>query len=79
VSRVLEDIEYRLFSKPSHYVALGLYLLANILMYLVYLDPINKPDPTIGGLSKAFAYTLAVWVLLMASVLYASLVAWREE
>ena len=79
MSRVLDDIEYKLLSKPSHYAALALYLIANILMYLVYLDPINKPDPSVGGLSKAFAYTLAVWVLLMISVLYASLVAWKDE
>ena len=67
----------RILSKPSHYVALALYLLGNILMYLVYLDPINKPDPTVGGLSVAFAYSLIAWAVLMASVLYAALVAWK--
>jgi len=76
--RVLEEIEYRLFSRPSHYVAAALYLAANALMYLVYLPEINRPDPTVGGLSVAFAYSLGVWVLLMVAVLYASLVAWRE-
>ncbi|MCE4600502.1 MAG: hypothetical protein F7C38_02915 [Desulfurococcales archaeon] len=76
--RVIEEIEYRLFSKPSQVAALVFYLIASILMYLVYLDPINKPDPSIGGLSTAFAYSILVWVLLMASVFYAALVAWAD-
>ncbi len=76
--RVIEEIEYRLFSKPSQAAAAAFYIIANILMYLVYLDSINKPDPSVGGLSVAFAYSLAVWAVLMASVLYAALVAWRD-
>ena len=75
--RVLEDIEVPVIRDAKGFIALVLFVLFIILMYLVYLKPINKPDPSILGLSKAFAYSIIVWIYGMIAVFYAALEGWR--
>ena len=75
--RELQDIDTRIFKNSKSIIALFLFLIYIVLMYLTYLDPINRPDPSIGGLSKAFAYSLIVWIYGMIAVIYAALEGWR--
>ncbi len=56
-------------------VAALAYAIVNMLMLLLYIVPsLNKPTPALFGLSIAFTYSLIVWLVLMALVVY---VAWR--
>ncbi len=75
--RVLPDIDVPVIRDGKGLIAFIMFLLFIILMYLVYLKPINRPDPTICGLSKAFAYSIIVWIYGMIAVFYAALEGWR--
>jgi len=75
--RVIEEIRYRILRKPSDYAALAFYLIASGLMYLLYSSSLNKPTPTFGGLSIAYAYSLIIWALIMVSIFYAIATSWK--
>jgi len=77
-SRVLNEIRYKVLRKPSDYVALVLFIVLVLLMYALYIVPsLNSAEASLAGLSKAFSYSLIVWILIMATVVYAALTSWR--
>jgi hypothetical protein len=75
--RVINEIRYKILRKPSDYAALVFYIIASGLMYLLYLPELNKPTPTFGGLSVAYAYSLIIWVIIMISIFYAIATSWK--
>jgi hypothetical protein len=75
--RVLDEIRYKVLRKPSDYIALIFYVVASGLMYLLYWSGLNKPTPTFGGLSVAYAYSLIIWILIMLAIFYAIAFSWK--
>ncbi len=70
--------EYRLFRKTEDYLGVIFFVVAYLLMYcLIFAESLNVADPSTFGLSKAFAYSLFVWVLIMLSIIYAAARIWR--
>ena len=76
--RVLEEIKPKILRKPSDYAALIFYIVASGLMYLLYWSSLNKSSPTFWGLSKAAAYSLIIWILIMISVFFAMATSWKD-
>jgi hypothetical protein len=60
------------------WLALILFIIYILLDYLLfYSKTLNSAAPTVYGLSKAFAYSIAVWIYGMIVILYAALKAWK--
>ncbi len=54
------------------------FIILYLALYLYYVVPgLNSPEPSVLGMSVALAYSLLVWVLLMAVVAAAYLYVWR--
>ncbi len=75
--RVLEEIRYKVLKRPVDYASLIFYVVASGLMYLLYSSKINKPTPTVGGLSLAYFYSLIIWIVIMISVFFAVATSWK--
>ncbi len=76
--RTLEEIKPRILRKPSDIAALIFYIVASGLMYLLYWPSLNKYSPSFWGLSKAFAYSLIIWIIIMISVFFAMTTSWKD-
>jgi len=49
-----------------------------LLTYLLYIGKgLNSPEPTVLGLSRALAFSLLVWLGLMALIVIAYKAVWR--
>ncbi len=68
----------RVIKNIHGWLALILFLIYILLDYLLFFSKtLNSPAPTIAGLSKAFAYSLAVWIYGMIVIVYAAVKAWK--
>jgi len=70
--------ELRVIKNVHGWLALILFIVYILLDYLLfYLKTLNSSAPTVFGLSKAFAYSIAVWIYGMIVIVYAALKAWK--
>ncbi len=68
----------RVIKNIHGWLALILFLIYILLDYLLFFSKtLNSPAPTVDGLSRAFAYSLAVWVYGMIVIIYAAVKAWK--
>lgn len=75
--RVIEEIEYRVLDRDSA-IATALFIALILLLYAYYVvEGLNRVTATFLGLSVAFAYSLTIWLGLIAVLVYAFLVVWR--
>ncbi|MEB3756973.1 MAG: hypothetical protein GSR79_08995 [Desulfurococcales archaeon] len=72
-----EEPELRVIKNGHGWAAFILFIIYILLVYGTYSKSINTATPSMGGLSKAFAYSLAVWVYGMIVIIYAAVKAWK--
>lgn len=54
------------------------FVLLYLAAYLVYLVPsLNKPDPSVFGMSVTLVYSIVVWLLLLLVIVLAAARVWR--